>query len=159
MLKKTILIIFALIICIVAAYYAIGFINSHFGAGDASRYLTPLSFDTSAYSYKSEQAEIKLAVLEDDTLSGWVKSDSATTNISVKFEHVGTAYEYTSAKIYNTDTGEYVDYVTVLCDGQELKLTKKHEDKYDPGILENIKNEDSIFLYFSTEVIVLQAEK
>ena len=142
------------IMCMCSCNYLI---NYFFGPGDTAKYRLPSSYDTTDYALEYNEVLIRLTVYDDTTLIGSINDGINTANISVKYELFGTAYEYSTAKIYNADTNEYIDYVLIECDGKKLRLTAKNEEKYDPMILDEIKTEQSIFLLFNANYIELNA--
>ena len=121
----------------------------------------PAHYDATEYSFISDNNEIKLTVCDETTLVGWFKDNGAIINIRVEYENYGTAYEHYTAKIYNSDTNEYIDYVNIECDGQKMKLVSKIEnlDFYDPpNILLNIKKDNSICLRLGSTIILEATE-
>ena len=140
------------ITCICSCVYPI---NRLWGPGDVSMYLLPSSYDATAYALEYDDVIIQLNVYDDTTLTGWVKGNGKNINIIVRYELFGTGYEYSTAKIYNSDTNEYIDYVLIECDGQKLVLTSKSEEKYNPNILDGIRSEQSIFLICNSGSITL----
>ena len=133
------------------------FINYLFGPRNTSQYRLPSDYDKTDYILESEDVIIKLAVYDYTTLIGFLIHGDEKVNISIKYELFGTAYEYNTAKIYNTDTNEYIDYVLIECNGKKLRLTAKIEENYNPQVLDGIKKEQSIFLLFDTDSVELNA--
>lgn len=158
--KKIITLVLLLAICssaIMCMNSCTYFINYFFGPGDTTRHRLPSNYDTTDYALESGDVTIKLTVYDYTTLTGFIIDGDEKVNICVEYELFGTAYEYNTAKIYNTDTNEYIDYVLIECDGKKLRLTTKNEEKYDPLVLDGIKTEQSIFLFFNTNFIELNA--
>ena len=118
-------------------------------------------YDATEYTATRGDVEMRLTVSEHDTLVGWFKDKKGITNIKVVYENYGTQYEDYTAKIYNSDTNEYIDYVKIICDGKKLKLSSKinNLDDYDPpNILDNMKKEDSIYLRFGPSITLEATE-
>ena len=153
MFKKIILTTFIMfgIICIVGHL-----INFRFSKG-ADKYSYPAAFDTTDYSFTDGSTEIRFTVYDDTTLNGWIKDDIETIHIRLEYEHFGTAYEYNTAKIYNSQTDSYIDYVKIECNGQEIRLTRETEDRYNPNVFDNMNPTESIFTRLNTNHIILKA--
>ena len=149
-IKKRIALLMLFVIClnVIMMCSCTYFINYCFGPGSTTQCRLPNDYDTIDYAFECEKATIKLTVYDDTTLTGSIIRDNEKVNISVKYELFGTAYEYNTAKIYNTDANECIDYVVVECDGKKLRLTAKNEEKYDPLILDGIKTEKKHFFAF-----------
>ena len=159
-IKKNVALVLLIAICssaIMCMCYCAYFANYFFGPGNTTQHRLPSSYDTTDYELKSGDVIIKLTVYDYTTLTGWINDGDENVNISVKYELFGTAYEYNTAKIYNTVTNEYIDYVLIECDGKKLRLIAKSEEKYDPTMLDGIKTEQSIFLLFNANFIELNA--
>ena len=145
-LIKKILLIFFAILCITALVFFLNFAV----AGRPHKMVS--DYETVEYARTVDNKELRLTVVDETTLVGSFNDDGVITNIMVKYENYGTAYEYYTAKIYNSDTSEYIDYVTIECDGNKLRLTSKIEnlDSYDPpDILNDINANESLFLFFN----------
>ena len=153
MFKKIILTTFIIfsIICIVGHL-----INFRFSQG-ADKYSYPAAFDTTDYSFIDGSTEIRFTVYDDTTLNGWIKDDIETIHIRLEYEHFGTAYEYNTAKIYISQTDSYIDYVKIECNGQEIRLIRETEDRYNPNVFDNMNPTESIFTRLNTNHIILKA--
>ena len=157
MLKKILLILFTISLIIPCGYTLIYVLNR--GVIGAPQKMVS-EYEATEYSLVSESKELKLTVCDDTTLVGCLKDGSEIINIRVEYENYGTAYEYHTAKIYNADTNECIDYVKIECDGKEIYLTSKTKnlDSYDPpDILDDIKIECGIFSRLQTDRIILKA--
>ena len=123
MRKKLLLIVLIALALIQTIHIALMFSTS---------FNTSPDYEATEYMLSSPYCEIKLTVYSDTTLGGYYKDESMTMNIRVYYENYGGGeYPYT-AKIFNNDTNEYIDYVTIECDGNELKLISKILDASDP---------------------------
>ena len=158
MIKKVLFILFIISLIILCSFVVVYTLNL---AVIGLPQNLPAHYDATEYSFISDNNEIKLTVCDETTLVGWFKDNGAIINIRVEYENYGTAYEHYTAKIYNSDTNEYIDYVNIECDGQKMKLVSKIEnlDFYDPpNILLNIKKDNSICLRLGSTIILEATE-
>jgi len=158
LLKKVLFVILSILIIMPCGFALVYSLNLAVSGGLPQR--MPSDYEATEYALVLGNREIRLTVYDNTTLVGWFNDDGVIINVSVKYENYGTAYEHYTAKIYNSDTNEYIDYVKIECDGKKIKLTSKTEnlDFYDPAnILDNIKKDNSIFTLLDTNHIVLNA--
>ena len=75
----------------------------------------PSMRDATQFLYTTEQNEMVLNLSDEniDLLTGYIKSGESIINIKLVYFHADSRYEFYTAKIYNTDTNEYINYVRV----------------------------------------------
>lgn len=158
MIKKVLFILFIISLVILCDFAVVYVLNL---AVIGLPQKLPAHYEATEYSLISDNSEMKLTVCDETTLVGWFNNNGVIINIRIEYENYGTAYEHYTAKIYNSDTNEYIDYVSIECDGQKIKLVSKIEnlDFYDPpNILDNIKKDNSIFLSLGSTIILEATE-
>lgn len=151
-------ILFAILVIIPCGFAVVYMLNFAITNGPPRKMAS--EYEATEYALTLDNIDIRLVVCDETTLVGWLKNEGVIINIRVEYQNYGTAYEHHTAKIYNVDTNELIDYVKIECDGKKIKLTSKTEslDFYDPpNILDNIKTEDSIFSYLHSYHIILKA--
>ena len=161
MVRKVLLVVsLILIIALVFAcmYGLVHLVNYLFGVGSTQHLAS--SYKTTDYALTDNNIEMKLTVSDYNAFDGYLKDDEEMVNLRVVYENFSTQYDDHTAKIYNSDTNECIDYVTIECDGDTLILSNKTKnlDSFDPpDILDTIHSEGSILARLHTQTIVLKA--
>ena len=161
MVRKVLLVVSLIVIIVLVlscTYGLVYWVNYLFGVGRTQWIAS--NYETKEYALTYNNIEMKLTISDYNAFDGYLKDDEEMVNLRVVYENFSTQYDDHTAKIYNSNTNECIDYVKIECDGDTLILSNKTKnlDSFDPpDILDTIHSEGSIFARLHTQTIVLKA--